>query len=890
MSSFVPRATPPTLAEPDPTKHVKYTLGMVLGVDDFTQEFAYLSGRDQWLARDLLGYGTASGLRVVAEAEGGAPQVLVTPGVAVSPRGQLIRVAPAQCADLNSWLMSRREELGKRLGSLPGNAAQLRLHVVLCYRDCATDLVPIPGEPCRAQEETLAPSRLADDFRLELRFDAPGQTEEDALRDFVEWLSQVEVTDEPGSFASVEELEKAIRDAARLSAPAPASPPDFLHGSPPEALRIHPSMAYEYLRSAFRLWATELRPRWRAGRDAGRESLARTGDRGEDDCVLLAELAVPLARAGVFAPWQVEDSGAVEVHEERRPYLVHLRMLQELIVSGRRAGGGATGGGPAIGPAFSVTPETTFGLRPGAGRRFDYARADHTHGTPPPPAAAGDVIGLLGSTTVAAIRNREVDPATPGENQVLTYRGGKWRPADPPAGGGGGGASPQPATTVVPETGVSQVSRVGASLNYAREDHTHGSPPLPTMGGDLSGAANVAKVIALQGVAVDATRPTANQVLAFDQTLGRWKAAAPPQGAPAADAVTRPAGRPAYRIVAAGLVPLAEGGGPNSFSNLRVTRVAGGRVTLNFDGYEPPAQPNPRHQYVVKALPVLGTDAQLVAPAVAFAGFGDAATGFSLLVTNAGQPLEGARLATLSLMIEVSQFDVQAVKDLKEKEKGKESEKAVKESKEAEKAVKESKEAEKAKESKEAEKAKDTKEAEKAVEKAKDTKEKEKAVEKAKEAEKAKDTKEAEKAVEKAKDTKEKEKAKESKEVEKGKDTKEKEKGKDTKEAEKAKDTKEASKEQKEEKEQKDRTKEGMALKEKDRDSELAPANHARSFTLADPGLSADADAPAPDARAFIREEERPAVGRRALELADKSDDKLPESGGAVEKPGEAVN
>src|SRR5918998_2923582 len=193
MSSFVPRATPPTLAEPDPTKHVKYTLGMVLGVDDFTQEFAYLAGRDQWLARELLGYGTASGLEVGVEIENAAPQVLVTPGVAVSPRGQLIRVAPAQCADLNLWLAARREELAKRLGTAPSNRALLRLYVVLCYRDCATDMVPIPGEPCRSQDETVAPSRLADDFKLELRFEAPDQSEEDALRDYVEWLGQVEV-------------------------------------------------------------------------------------------------------------------------------------------------------------------------------------------------------------------------------------------------------------------------------------------------------------------------------------------------------------------------------------------------------------------------------------------------------------------------------------------------------------------------------------------------------------------------------------------------------------------------------------------------------------------------------------------------------------------------
>ena len=54
----------------DPTQHVNYAKGMVLGVDDFRQEFAYLSGRDQWLVRDAIGYGTASGLHVFVESDG----------------------------------------------------------------------------------------------------------------------------------------------------------------------------------------------------------------------------------------------------------------------------------------------------------------------------------------------------------------------------------------------------------------------------------------------------------------------------------------------------------------------------------------------------------------------------------------------------------------------------------------------------------------------------------------------------------------------------------------------------------------------------------------------------------------------------------------------------
>ena len=48
MSSGVMQlaATPDAIA-PDPSKHVNYTFGMLLGVDDFKQEFAYLIGRDQ---------------------------------------------------------------------------------------------------------------------------------------------------------------------------------------------------------------------------------------------------------------------------------------------------------------------------------------------------------------------------------------------------------------------------------------------------------------------------------------------------------------------------------------------------------------------------------------------------------------------------------------------------------------------------------------------------------------------------------------------------------------------------------------------------------------------------------------------------------------------------
>jgi hypothetical protein len=829
MSSFVPRAIPPTLAESDPTKHVKYTLGMVLGVDDFTQEFAYLSGRDRWLARDLLGYGTASGLRVGVEVENRSPQVVVTSGAAVSPSGQLIRIAPAQCADLNLWLAARHEELRQRLGNVASNRALLRLYLVVCYRDCATDMVPIPGEPCRSQDETMAPSRLADDFKLELRYEAPGQREEDALRDFVEWLGQVEVTDEPGSFSTLEELERAIRDAARApsSPPSPPSPPDFFYGSPPEALRIHPSMAFEYLRAAFRLWTTELRPNWHEARGDRREVLQSSAAvQGDEDCVLLAEVSVPLARATANTIWQVEDVNRVEVHEERRPYLVHLRMLQELVVSGRRAGGGATSGGASIGPSFGVEPATSFGLQPNPGKRFDYARADHTHGTPPAPTLGGDVTGPVASTTVAAIRNREVLATAPNENQVLTFVGGKWRPADPPAGTGTG-AAPKPATTVFIEKLFGLAANVGASADYARADHTHGTPDAPTLAGDVTGAVGATKVGAIQNVLVDSVRPTAGQLLGFDAAANRWKPVPPPATsapnlagdvtgstgattvvalrnkpidptqptagqflgfdvatnswkplAPPAsqptqtNAVTRPSGLPAYSIVAAGVLRGAIGDGAGSYNNLRVTKVDDGFVTMLFDNYESPAV-DPSRQYIVKVLPFPPTGTPINDLAVVFSNFFDKGTGFALSVNNAGQRVPIATLANISFMVEVSQYEVGKGIVLT----------------------------------------------------------------------KAKETKEVEKA-------------------------------KDTKELEKVKDTKTAITESK-----------GIV---KDSDvSSFAPAGASPSFFAA--GQETEGGDAAPDGRAFIAEGERPEVGRAAIDLADKQDDKLPEAG-ASGKQAESFN
>lgn len=86
-----------------------------------------------------------------------------------------------------------------------------------------------------------------------------------------------------------------------------------------------------------------------------------------------------------------------------------------LTVTVASTGGGGGGGGT---PASSVVSETSFGQSPVVGTSTDYARGDHSHGTPTVPLAS----------------------------------------------------------TVVSETAFGQSSAVGTSTNVARADHTHGTP------------------------------------------------------------------------------------------------------------------------------------------------------------------------------------------------------------------------------------------------------------------------------------------------------------------------------------------------------------------------------------------------------------------------------
>jgi hypothetical protein len=369
----------------DPTKHVNYVEGMVLGSADLRQEFAYHAQRPQWLVRDLVGYGTVWGLQVSQRTGARGPEVVVSSGVALNPRGQFIRVAPAQCAPLNDWLAGRTADvLARKQGAGP-NVFSLTLYVVLGYRSCDSDPVPIAGEPCRTEQDSVAPSRTGDDFQLELAFDLPPQLEEVALREFVSWLqARITVTGGGAVSLSIPDYLKAIRAAAAAGAAAPPPPPPAigprLIDTPPLMLTVPAAQLPDYLRAALRLWVTELRPQWRPDwlgdkhGWAGDEPFA-SADQGNR--VVLATLTLQIEPPGLNSPgWTVAPAADVPspiaITDDSRPYVLPLRFLQEWLLAQTKGAVGAVPGPQVVAagvvsftppPAPATPPSVVNGLQ-----------------------------------------------------------------------------------------------------------------------------------------------------------------------------------------------------------------------------------------------------------------------------------------------------------------------------------------------------------------------------------------------------------------------------------------------------------------------------------------------------------------------------------------------
>ena len=74
-------------------KRNSFAYGMVLGLEDFQQEFSYFYDRMKLLSRMLLGYGTVTGLEVSSSSEEEtATGIVVNAGMAIDPEGNRIEL------------------------------------------------------------------------------------------------------------------------------------------------------------------------------------------------------------------------------------------------------------------------------------------------------------------------------------------------------------------------------------------------------------------------------------------------------------------------------------------------------------------------------------------------------------------------------------------------------------------------------------------------------------------------------------------------------------------------------------------------------------------------------------------------------------------------------
>jgi len=363
MGCFEKCVSPIQDSPPDPTKHVNYVQGMVLGVDEFTQEFAYLSGRDQWLARDCIGYGTVCGLQVSFDTTPGKPQIVVAPGHAVSPYGMMIRVGPAQCAGLNDWLTTKDAVDGILAAGSPPDG-QVTLYVTLRYRDCLTDEMPLPGSPCRSEDAATTASRIDDAFTISLDFSAPPQREETAIREYCVWLRNlIETVDDssgtalaPGSFIG------EMRSMIRLISSPPEDLSAALSASPPQTLQVKRSDMPEMLRAAMLVWVTDVRPLFRVQGPWKYEQCGCAGatipsvnSDAADDRILLAKIMLPVVHNAIENTWSVDETALLPdpdsyIDQTERPYVLSVRMAQEMLLYMQEA---ATAPAPAL-PSVSM--------------------------------------------------------------------------------------------------------------------------------------------------------------------------------------------------------------------------------------------------------------------------------------------------------------------------------------------------------------------------------------------------------------------------------------------------------------------------------------------------------------------------------------------------------
>lgn len=321
----------------DAHKRVLFSHGLVLGESEFRTEQNFFLEKHWRHNRALHGYGTVAGLNVTWRAtSSGRPELRVSPGLAVDPHGREICVPEPQCALLDDWLLQARKTGGSPPveSSPPGH---VKAYLTLCYRECETDKVPIPVGPCFSLDKSAVASRLRDTYELKLTESEPAQVEERAVRNLRALLSRVRVASEAGAVTTPDAL------VAEVRALLPESSPPALPASPPAELVLDPQFATSIVRTAMRVFVTEVRP------NLVPEGGGCLDGPRDDACVLLAEVDFDVAFDVSGVP---RVAGGVEVSQDDRPLLLHTQLFQQAFVAS---------GAPSAPPLLHPVP---LSLRP----------------------------------------------------------------------------------------------------------------------------------------------------------------------------------------------------------------------------------------------------------------------------------------------------------------------------------------------------------------------------------------------------------------------------------------------------------------------------------------------------------------------------------------------
>ena len=647
--------TAPSRTQPDPYKRVNYTLGLVLGVDEFDQEQNYFLERDRQHNREFHGYGTVCGLELSRD----GTRVIVSPGMAIDPLGRVIRVNKEQCGDVNDWL------------SVPENTLQLgpanqptQLYVVLCYQECQTDKVPIPGAPCRSEEESLDYSRVTETFKIEFQAVPPRSEEEELVRRFGALLNRIQITTSgSGPFLTADELADLVRGLLVIESPLPSPLPSPLSSplsSPLDGvLWLRPEDAEAVLNRAFKVWVTEVRPQ-----------VAACSLNGilDDTCVLLGRATFNFEQT---TSGPMVSGGQVEMVDDDRPILLHTRLLQEWLM--RSLSGqdfylnGDVQGSLDQTSIVRLQTKTVIADDPQETQVLTYSGGVWKPAYPPSVGTislVGDVSGTPGANKVDAIKGVPIIPGTPGTGQFLGSDDGiNWKPLDLPVMGNDVTGTLGD-NKVVQMQGFPVSSAIPLNGQFLSSDGVQWLPQdLPALGKDVIGTLADNKVVRIQGVPVlDVPAPKTGQVLRFNGT--QWQAqdlpASPipgPLPGPIPIPIPSPAPlmaaapiQPSYSFVAAGIIKASA-----VSKGLRMRTASPGFMLVTFDDY---ALPDGTFQYILNATFVLDAvtrqTLQLTAPVVIVDSF--TPEGIQLFISDQGAPLKVNAMKGIQLMIEINRL------------------------------------------------------------------------------------------------------------------------------------------------------------------------------------------------------------------------------------------